>query len=176
MIKNNCLLINNIKINNINWIFRGLLFGLILFISLNFILEKIRPIIIFDISLPYHFGLGIKYNSTMKLKDGDIIAFKKYFEDKYIPENAILTKYIACNEGEELEEIDKVYYCNNSSIPIGIAKETDSKGIKVNNFKYNGIIPENKIFVMGTSKNSYDSRYFGFIDKNKILYKVIPLF
>jgi signal peptidase I/conjugal transfer pilin signal peptidase TrbI len=125
--------------------------------------------------MPIHFGFACKTEKCLKnIKTGDIIIFKKYFEDKYIPDNGILIKYVMCNEGDNLTvDSDKIYYCNGQFFTV--AKDTDSKGNPVKNFVYNGKIPKGKVFVSGVGRNSYDSKYFGFIDKDKILYKVYPI-
>ncbi|WP_325099558.1 S26 family signal peptidase [Campylobacter sp. TTU-622] len=58
------------------------------------------------------------------------------------------------------------YYCDN--VFLGIAQKTDKDGNKVEQFIFNGVIPKDKFFVMGTHPRSFDSRYWGFVDK-KIL-------
>lgn len=150
------------------YIISGLLFGLCLFLFLKFIC---CPIIIRDVSLPYHFGIACRVCNS--INKGDIIGFKKYFPDKYIPDDVVLIKKVACDSGDRLFVMDKVYYCNDKL--ISIAKDKDRKGNKVDNFKFNGVIPDGKLFVIGTNKDSYDSKYFGFIDASKIIYKIYPL-
>ncbi|WP_267523577.1 S26 family signal peptidase [Campylobacter sp. MG1] len=78
-----------------------------------------------------------------------------------------LIKYVKCLENDILKVTsDKKYYCNDEF--LGVAKDYDSEGKKLDNFVFNGAIPKNKIFVFGTHEKSYDSRYFGFIDINEI--------
>jgi len=38
------------------------------------------------------------------------------------------------------------------------------------------MIPEGKLFVEGDTKYSFDSRYWGFVDKSEIVGRVIPIF
>lgn len=40
--------------------------------------------------------------------------------------------------------------------------------IKVEQFIFNGVIPKDKFFVMGTHPRSFDSRYWGFVDRKDI--------
>lgn len=89
-------------------------------------------------------------------------------------ENIQYLKQIACNEGDILKVEGKDYYCNDKY--IGTACIYDGKGNKVDNFIFNGEIPIDKFFVTGTHHLSYDSKYFGFIDKSQILRKAKPLF
>lgn len=78
-----------------------------------------------------------------------------------------IAKYVKCIEGEYLKVTkDKKYFCNGEY--LGFAQNKNSKGESVQNFVFNGVIPQGKFFAMGTHLMSYDSRYFGFVDKNKI--------
>lgn len=79
-----------------------------------------------------------------------------------------IAKYIKCVEGDILKVTkEKEYFCND--IYLGFAQNTNSKGKEIKNFVFNGAIPKNKFFAMGTHLMSYDSRYFGFIDKTQIV-------
>lgn len=82
-------------------------------------------------------------------------------------------KKAVCVGGQELTVVHKDYYCN--GVYLGTAKEYSLKGEMVDNFKYNGIIPAGSLFVMGHSKNSFDSRYFGFIRMTDVEKVAIPL-
>lgn len=56
-------------------------------------------------------------------------------------------------------------------------REKDSKGKKVTDFFYfNGAIPPHKYFFVGESENSYDSRYWGFVDAQNIIGRAYPVF
>ena len=45
----------------------------------------------------------------------------------------------------------------------------DGEGKSLKPYVFNGVIPNNKYFVSGIHPKSWDSRYFGFIDKNRII-------
>jgi signal peptidase I/conjugal transfer pilin signal peptidase TrbI len=64
--------------------------------------------------------------------------------------------------GDHLKTLDRLYYCNGEF--LGWAKEYSLKGERVENFVYDGVVPTGNIFVMGEHKDSFDSRYFGFIE------------
>lgn len=111
------------------------------------------------------------YDKKMFLNDnemkGKLIWFELPVETAYFPKHTDFGKFVKCSGGEMLETSDdKRYFCSGKE--IGKAENTDSKGIKVNNFVFNGYIPKNKYFVMGTHQKSYDSRYWGFVDKSNI--------
>ena len=71
-------------------------------------------------------------------------------------------KIARCIPGEYLRVADRRYYCNN--VYLGTAKEYSLRGEKVDHFLYDGVIPQGKLFVMGEHRDSFDSRYFGFIE------------
>ncbi len=79
---------------------------------------------------------------------------------------APVMKIARCIPGDYLKVTDRRYYCNNEY--LGTAKEHSLKGEKVENFVYDGVIPQGKLFVMGEHRDSFDSRYFGFIEVTNV--------
>ena len=75
---------------------------------------------------------------------------------------APVMKIARCIPGEYLRVADRRYYCNDEY--LGTAKEHSLRGEKVDNFVYDDVIPQGKLFVMGEHRDSFDSRYFGFIE------------
>lgn len=109
-----------------------------------------------------------------QLKKGDYAVFP--IDTSYIPNchPCKVIKQISCVEGEYLYcNSAGAYYCGNRF--LGMAKTKSKKGEPVQPFVYNGIVPTNKIFATGGHKDSYDSRYFGFVEKSKITGLAIPL-
>lgn len=86
-----------------------------------------------------------------------------------------ITKKVACIEGDELKiTIDKDFYCND--VFLGKAKDFSLKGEKLVFFMFNGIIPQDKMFVMGEHKDSFDSRYWGLLDVKDVKYTAWPIY
>lgn len=112
---------------------------------------------------------------TRGIKRGDYVMF--VLTDRHVnngkPSNTI--KEVGCGEGELLMVQGKDYYCSVDEY-LGRAKDYSLKGERVDNFVYNGIVPGGKLFVVGHHKDSYDSRYFGFINKQDIKAKAYPVF
>ncbi|MBU1161771.1 MAG: S26 family signal peptidase [Proteobacteria bacterium] len=109
-----------------------------------------------------------------KLKEGDYAVFS--IDTSYIPNchPCQVIKRISCVEGEHLYcNAAGAYYCGNRF--LGLAKTKSKKGDPVQPFVFNGVVPINKIFVTGGHKDSYDSRYFGFVERSKITGLAIPL-
>jgi len=77
-------------------------------------------------------------------------------------------------EGDRLySDGSGAYYCDDRF--LGMAKLHSKKGEPVKPFEYDGIVPQNTIFAFGGHRDSYDSRYFGFVEKGRILGIAIPL-
>jgi len=95
-------------------------------------------------------------------------------KSKYISNDDVkYLKKIACKEQDFLTTIDMDYFCNGKY--IGTSSRFNGNGKKIDNFIFNGTIPKDKFFVVGTHPLSHDSKYFGFIDKAKVLRKAKPL-
>ena len=106
--------------------------------------------------------LGIKFDI---IKD-NLYIFEFPKDTSYYKKGTEFVKYAKCLPGDKLEVKNLKYYCNGKYIDK--ARTKDSKGREVKPFVFNGIIPENKIFMYAPHPKSYDSRYWGFLDKNKI--------
>jgi len=83
-------------------------------------------------------------------------------------------KQVVCAPGDQLSVNDRDYYCN--GIFIGRAKDVSLRNEEVTNFVYSGEVPARSLFVMGHNKDSYDSRYFGFISSGDVEKMAYPLF
>ncbi len=85
-----------------------------------------------------------------------------------------MTKRVACISGERLRTIGNKYYCDD--VFLGEARERSLKGESLPQFKFNGTIPPNKLFLMGDHRDSFDSRHLGFIEVKDINAIAYPLF
>lgn len=102
-------------------------------------------------------------------KTGDLIAFYIDKDSIYWSKKVLISKYIKCKEGDLLEVKGKEYFCNGAF--LGKARDVDSFYRPLQAFNFNGNIPANNYFVMGTDEKSWDSRYFGFVKLEKIALK-----
>jgi len=85
-----------------------------------------------------------------------------------------VTKKVACVAGDLLRVDGRDFYCNDEHLCQ--AKETSLTGEKLSHFQFNGVIPAGSLFVVGEYKDSYDSRYFGFIKEGSVEKIAYPLF
>lgn len=111
-----------------------------------------------------------------KPEKGDIIVFK-YPEN---PEKDFIKRVIA-TEGDVIEERDKAVYINGKAITEPYAHHYDSN-LRLSGFDPRDnfrpvTIPKNKVFVMGDNRDqSYDSRYWGFVDLKDIKGKALIIY
>lgn len=157
----------------------------------------------FTVSLTKSLDHRIYYISRLpspsEMKNGDYGVFfirSKYFKNG---EPIRLIKQIACDEGNMLVELNRHYYCVTDPkghsveelkkaitegrvvdgiVPyyIGRAKEFSLKGDPLEKFDYSGVIPKGRCFMAGHHKDSFDSRYWGFLDKREFKAKAYPVF
>lgn len=82
-------------------------------------------------------------------------------------------KKVACTEGNTLTVQGFSYYCDGQY--LGLAKEYTLDGKELDHFIFEGEIPEGKIFVFSNHADSYDSRYYGFVEKKDVLAIAHPM-
>ena len=112
-----------------------------------------------------------------KVVRGDYVLFhhKELAAKVGMKKSEEMLKVIGCNEGDQLTvDAEKKFYCNGEYMVR--AKDISLKGEPLQHFVFNGQIPKGVMFVMGQHKDSYDSRYFGFVEKNRILAKAYPIY
>lgn len=112
-----------------------------------------------------------------KVVRGDYVLFrhKELSARMGMKKSEDVMKILGCNEGDLLTvDAEKKFYCNGEYLVR--AKDISLKGEPLQHFVFNGTIPKGVMFVMGQHKDSYDSRYFGFVDKSRILAKAYPIF
>jgi conjugal transfer pilin signal peptidase TrbI len=114
---------------------------------------------------------------TAKIETGDYLVFK--FDDfssmqKSLTKHNLLTKEVGCAPGDILTvDEDRRFMCNGE--PLGQALKTDSRGDILPLFSFNGVIPPDNYFTIGSNPRSFDSKYIGFIKKDEIVYRAYPI-
>jgi len=83
-----------------------------------------------------------------------------------------LTKKLTCVPGDRLKTVEKNLYCNGEKVATALDRTGSGKPLQP--FQWDGMIPKGKAIVLGETDDSFDSRYWGFIDIEK-LNKVVLL-
>jgi len=113
-----------------------------------------------------------------KIKDGDYLVFRHAHSAFIRPglsrKGHLFTKQVGCSPGEKLRRDEYSWFFCDRKL-LGKALAQDSKGRDLPQFKFDGPVPENNFFMVGTHPRSFDSKYFGFIHADEIKYKALPL-
>lgn len=128
---------------------------------------------IYGIKVPFTGTVLVPINSPER---NDVIVFR-YPQD---PKLDYIKRVIAIG-GDTIESRDKVLYMNGKPFD-------DKYGVRMDNSVADGtlsprdnfgpiVVPEGKVFVMGDNRdNSYDSRFWGFVDQKAILGKALIIY
>lgn len=111
---------------------------------------------------------------NLDLKQGDLVSFRN--KNTILYPNKTLLKIVTGKQGDKItiDSKSRSYGVNKYQF---FAKEFSRTGKKLEVFKFKkNTIPDNKYFVTTPAKDSYDSRYFGFIDKSQIIGKAWAIF
>jgi conjugal transfer pilin signal peptidase TrbI len=103
--------------------------------------------------------------------------YVRYPHKDVVTENkeVFMLKRVGCQSGQSLKVTpDRGYLCDNRW--LGRAKEKSIKGEPATNFVWDGVVPTGYFFATGDHKDSYDSRYYGFVPVNIVVAKAAPLF
>lgn len=112
--------------------------------------------------------VSLKSYNTSSPKRNDIVNIN--YIDDYLKK--IIVKRIIGVPGDTLEFYNNKIYINGSLLDEPFVKDVDNLYLN-----YKITIPQNKYFVLGDNRDtSYDSRYFGLVDKSSIQGKVISKF
>lgn len=141
------------------WLFIGALIGAQVLMNYGFYINQ-------SASFKEHFFIIKKHFSNSDITRDAIITKRMTQGSPYVPTGKLIVKKVVCESGNLLETRGKDFYCNGSYLVTALEK--DSKGDSLEQFHFNGEIPKDKLFIVGENLKSYDSRYFGLIDKLEV--------
>jgi type IV secretory pathway protease TraF len=111
------------------------------------------------------------------IKNGDYLVFRHHdtpFVHQGIVKDTLYIKKVGCKPGQTLRRDDNnQFFCEQRLIGKALAR--DSKGRDLPQFTFDGRVPANSFFMVGTHPRSFDSKYFGFIHADEIRHKALPL-
>lgn len=116
---------------------------------------------------------------TMKrINNGDYLVFRHHDTAFVHPglyrQDQLYIKKVGCSPGETLKRDDSNHFFCGQTV-IGKALKHDSKGRYLPQFIFNGEVPDNNYFMVGSHPRSFDSKYFGFIHADEIIHTALPL-
>ena len=117
-----------------------------------------------------NFLLGVTDRGNSSPAKGEYFAFQFLAVPDEPRYGRDFVKRLGCVEGEHLENRGREYYCDGEY--LGTAKEFSKTGKTLRIFEYNGIIPKDSYFAVGETKDSYDSKFWGFVRREWIIGKV----
>lgn len=114
-----------------------------------------------------------------ELKKGDVVVLniplnikETLYSRGYLPKNIkTLLKEVVAVEGDSIKVDHNKIYINGEF--KGDIAEVDPKGRELVSFVKDGVLKSGEVFLLGRGKNSFDSRYFGAVEKSEILKKTI---
>ena len=80
-------------------------------------------------------------------------------------EPVLISKRLMCWEGQTISQQGLEFFCDGK--PLGRAKTETLKGEPLPLFSFSGVIPSGKAWAYGSHPDSFDSRYWGFVDTAK---------
>lgn len=83
-------------------------------------------------------------------------------------------KRVGCDEGEDLKLKGRDFFCGDEF--LGHAKERSQQGEPLMPALFSGEIPPGKVFLVGDHPDSFDSRYFGLVEKSNYQAWARPIF
>jgi len=141
----------------------------------------VSALVICGLMLPSRFALTLTPSTPYRLffiagkpdriENGGYVLFEKDLTEIGGKTQEKIIKRVVCAEGSVLQHQGRDYYCNGEW--LGHAKERSRDGKPTVPFVYDGKIPPGKLFVMGTHTDSYDSRYFGFVDTKEAVRAIV---
>jgi conjugal transfer pilin signal peptidase TrbI len=113
-----------------------------------------------------------------KVELGDYLVFRRQdlsqVQSGLRAEHDQVLKKVGCLPGDQLLMDETHHFFCNGRL-LGQAFEADSKGRPLPRFSFNGPVPADKLFMVGTHPRSFDSKYYGFIEAHEISHQALPL-
>ncbi|WYD26436.1 S26 family signal peptidase [Fusobacterium animalis] len=158
---------------------------IITFFTLMFLLRGIAKNYTITVTESLPLGIYKLYSIEDDIKIGDIVQFKPskeildfIYDREYLPRYATtLLKEVAADYSnrDEIEIVNdgEISYLYVSGKNYGIILNTDSIGRKITPLKIENLKPRNKdeYLLLSSHTRSYDSRYFGLVNRKDILKK-----
>ena len=152
--------------------FIGTFIGIIVILFAGFEIPKRITVTISD-SVNYRIFYKQTFFDKEDIKKGAYVMAELY-SDVIKCSPCLIVKRVAGVTGDLIVSRDLDYFCNGEY--LGKAKTHSMTGKPIERHKTNGLIPENTIFLMGDSADSFDSRYYGPMETKNVKAIARPIF
>lgn len=152
---------------------------IVIIAGIGLVLIALRGTIAINISESLPVGIYLQKGSE-DVKRGDIVLFystrinQDAAERGYIRKGSKLGKRVVAIEGDHLQTGKKTIIKGQVISTKIQLKDSQNRPMEI--FEYQGKVPPGHIFVIGDTPGSYDSRYYGFVQKSDIQKKLKPIF
>lgn len=110
------------------------------------------------------------------------VYFSEAFTRRYIKQGGEkeacwvtpLLKVVGAKAGDHVHADENGIVVNGVLLAHSASQPKDGKGQEMKIWRYDGIVPEGKVVLVNPMDLSFDSRYFGLVDANRIMEKVVP--
>ncbi|MFA6685185.1 MAG: S26 family signal peptidase [Arcobacteraceae bacterium] len=151
------------KILNISLLLAFLMLFMLFLNQFNFIIPESQSV------------NGKLFLSQDKNINNSYVVFEYNKEEyKNYTKGKLFLKKIGCNSGQYLEVTNNQVFCDGTIIATLLDK--NKEGQILPKISFCGIIPNDKFFALGEHLYSYDSRYFGLVDKEQIKHTARRIF
>ncbi len=117
---------------------------------------------------------GVRFIKMIAGLPGDVIKVEVFSEDRRNQHKRVIEKDHKLITQRVQGRVHIQRKDNNKTVSLDVI-ETDSFGQKLPVYSQEEVIPEGKYFVVGLMPRTYDSRYWGLIDKKQVIGKAYPL-
>ncbi|MDX9743071.1 MAG: S26 family signal peptidase [Arcobacteraceae bacterium] len=138
--------------------------ALILFISCNLLLDASNIKFVIPESESVNGKIFLLQDKNIK---NDYVVFEyNKLDYKGYHQGKLFIKKMGCDSGQHLLVTKDKVLCDGKFIATILEKNGEGKTLP--HYEYNGTIPNDSFFALGEHPRSFDSRYFGLVDKKQI--------
>ncbi|NNH79196.1 signal peptidase I [Acinetobacter sp. ANC 5380] len=113
------------------------------------------------------FKIDKKAKTYSQLNKGDYVAFSSDLLTPFVRKDATVVKKVVGMKGDHVQIVDGVVSINGEKLAVLLPDALIKLKKTKEQFNADFIIPDDKLFVLGSYERSYDSRYWGLLPMKK---------
>lgn len=138
-----------------------------------------RPVVVWNASASVPIGLYLIVPRPLRIGDNVLVRLSGAMQvlaerRSYVGANTLLLKHVAAMEGDWVCRRGQTVLISGRQVVIALGADRAGKPLPM----WQGChqLQDGQVFALGTHAESFDSRYFGPIDREQIAGAAIPLF